>query len=96
MTNKFSTACVDCGRNVPVGQGLSEKKSTLGMAGPGWLTRHRACSFKPTRPPPTLSQYRPHRPGIVTAFGGTYDDEYGDPTGMTESEFFGGDIGDKG
>ena len=96
MANKFSAFCVDCGRTVPVGDGLSEKKETLGLAGAGWLTKHRLCSFTPVRRVRLGGQYRRHEPELVTTYDDEYDDGFGGTMGMTESEFFGGDVGDKG
>lgn len=86
LPNKFEAFCVDWGRRVPAGDGLTEKKETLGLAGSGWLTKHRGCTFTPVRRP--IEQPRPSP---------VFDewDEYQFTMGMTESEFFGGDIGDK-
>ena len=91
IVNKFSVACIDCGCTVAVGQGLSERRETLNLPGSGWVTRHDRCSFVPKRSLPPRNHW-------LYASTPPYDDydDYCNTMGMTESEFFGGDVGDKG
>lgn len=100
MMNKFAATCCACGKVVGVGEGLTEKRSTLGFSGDGWLTRHQQCVFMAPRPAPRWQWQKDLAPEQVVChddpwdpgnphYGGTY-------YGMTESEFFGGDVGDKG
>lgn len=92
IRNKFRAYCSGCGREVPVLEGLSEKKETLGIPGDGWLTKHMQCDFVPPKPVRTIP-WRRHETELTPI----YDefDEFNITMGMTESEFFGGDLGDK-
>jgi len=94
MRNKFRTFCTDCGRDVREGDGLSEKREVLNLPGDGWVTKHRQCSFTPARPATRAmaAPYRRHQPELTPI----YDDwdEFNITGGMTESEFFGGSLGD--
>lgn len=100
IVNKFAVPCCGCGKPVNVGEGLSEKRSTLGLPGDGWLTKHNLCAFQVPKPQGRGQWRRDLSPEQVC----TYDDPWdpGNPNygglyhGMTESEFFGGDVGDKG
>jgi hypothetical protein len=97
IPNKIEAKCCDCGATVPVGQGLSDKKSNLGFAGNSWITRHRrGCEW--VAAPVQKMVGASVGGGYFHGAGFAHDDgfnhwmEFGD---MTESEFFGGDIGDK-
>jgi len=94
MKNKFRAFCTDCGRDVPEGEGLSEKRDTLNLPGSGWVTKHRQCSFTPARSAVRAmsAPHRRHEPELTPV----YDDwdEFNITMGMTESEFFGGSLGD--
>lgn len=85
ITNKYSATCIDCGELVQPGHGLSEKKIKLNLTGSGWATRHKHCTFTENRRPKPAPKIIPF-----------YDDYYDTlEESMTESDFFGGDIGDK-
>jgi hypothetical protein len=86
IRNKFSVPCVDCGKLVKEGEGLSEKREALSLQGSGWVTKHRQCGFVSPLPA------KPRTPPKSNWCAPIHDDFY--EFEMTESEFFGGSLGD--
>jgi len=85
--------CCDCQQIVKVREGLSDKPENLGLNGTGWLTRHKDCAWK--------AQVKRHFVYRETHHHAPdpFDDGFDNwvfSGGMTESEFFGGDVGDRG
>ena len=91
ITNKYVATCVDCRKEVPANAGFCEKRSVLNLPGDGWATRHRDCTFTPK---PRRTLWRRPEPEQVEVMDSFWHDNV--TMGMTESEFFGGDVGDKG
>ena len=93
IINKYPAHCVCCHKIVPAGEGFCEKKSVLNQPGDGWATRHRNCTFTPM-PQRRVSLWRRPEPDRIEIMDSFWHDNV--TMGMTESEFFGGDVGDKG